>query len=149
MTKLYLPGEFWPSSLDPSVLNQNDGSSLFGSPGLRLSILSDLSISKLSSLGIYTIRDLANANLYTVLQLRGYGLNSKQNYVENICTAKNLAVEIASKCGGFKMPIADVSARSAILECNVDPSSRDYACSWDGCAQIGNFLVQSVKVQLI
>jgi hypothetical protein len=64
--------------------------------------LSDQNVADLREVGIHTIRELANAPLYTILKLRGYDypqveMKDRMTF-ESICDKRALAQAIVSKC---------------------------------------------------
>jgi hypothetical protein len=73
--------------------------------GLRYELrnyITDAEIQILNSVGLYTIEDLANIDLYTVLKLRGFDVPqvplSERLHVDHICDYRALAMSIVKKC---------------------------------------------------
>lgn len=52
--------------------------------------------------GVYTIRDLADADLYTILKLRGFDVPqvpaSQRLAYHDVCDVRKLAIEVVKKC---------------------------------------------------
>ena len=59
-------------------------------------------IASLNSVGIYTVEDLANIELYTVLKLRGFDFPQvpldQRLHVDEICDYRALAIAVVQKC---------------------------------------------------
>jgi hypothetical protein len=66
-------------------------------------LIDDEKMTMLNSQGIFTIRDLANADLYTILRLRGFDfpqvpVEERLTYGDDICEVRVLAESIVEKC---------------------------------------------------
>jgi hypothetical protein len=72
-------------------------------PGMRPEIrqyVSDAQLEMLHSVGLYTIRDLAEANKYVILKLRGWDFPQVTKRLDfyDICDYRALAIAIVQKC---------------------------------------------------
>ena len=65
----------------------------------RFPILSKEDLAKINRQGIQTIRDMVDADLYTILKLRGFDYPWEENMtVDNICFVRALSVAFIEKC---------------------------------------------------
>jgi hypothetical protein len=106
------------------------------------SIMSNKDFATLSAANMSTIEDLAFADLYAILRLRGFDYPGKvAREVPNICLLREVAVEVVHKCGqemnqpNVVMP--SVCGRGG----EIKPCTRD---DWDGCSPIESISVVDV-----
>ena len=89
-------------------------------------------VEKMRNLDIYTIHDLAFANLYTILKLRGFHYPWEESRkVNEICYLRKLAISLIEKC----------RIKTSVDQSEIEPHEKKYECNdgacnldaWDGC----------------
>jgi len=118
-------------------------------PSFSKSLLSNKSIQILENMGIRTILDLSNADVYTILKLRGVDPSNSGNLtVLNICYLKVLSTSLLTKCGvnTHKSTEDEADISSVKSRCskgsNSDDAYMDSQCvadHWDGCEPIEGY----------
>jgi len=107
----------------------------------RSSLLSADSLEILHSLRIYTIKDLAEADLFTILKLRGYDHPWEDvRTVPNTCYLRALARDFVHKC---QLRTDDQIASGKTERPHDTHSCHDGKCyetDWDGCTPIEGYL---------
>jgi len=115
-------------------------------------LISKDDIDKMTALNVRTIRDLANADLYTVLNMRGFDFLWKtKNIVSNICYLRSLSIAFVNKCKlDTSHSFATTTAHSGMhrnnqrfggsavkISCGFGEDSEPCGQSdWDGCTPL-------------
>jgi len=118
------------------------------------SLLSDEYIQLLEKLGLRTILDLSQADIYTILKLRGVDPPKSKNYtVPNICYLRELSRSLVAKCTVGSDPSEDNNAEIPLIsslclqQSDSDDAYMDSQCvaeHWDGCEPINGYSVINV-----
>jgi len=102
-------------------------------------LISAKDIDTMKNVGVYTIRDLADVDLYTLLKMRGFDHPwEEKRIVKNICYIRALATEFIKKCQ-VQLPTKDFNIATTDMD---DVLCKDGACNldeWDGCTPLDGF----------
>mmetsp|Transcript_4837 Transcript_4837/g.9422 ORF Transcript_4837/g.9422 Transcript_4837/m.9422 type:complete len:1031 (+) Transcript_4837:94-3186(+) len=120
-------------------------------------LMNQQDIGKMNALGILSIKDLSDANVYDILKLRGIDnpwLEKTMPAVHNICYLKSLADAFVRKCSSngsenspnsahdssdvLKYPRKDIEKRNSTYCVVKLPSLECYPYDWDACSAITN-----------
>lgn len=121
-------------------------------------LMNQQDVDKMNDLGITSINDLSDANVYDILKLRGIDnpwLEKKMPAVHNICYLKSLADAFVRKCtvssgsenspnsahdssNVLKYPRKDIGKRNSTYCVVKLASSECHPYDWDGCSAITN-----------
>lgn len=108
-------------------------------------ILTNTHFAAMSDANISTIEDLAHADLYTVLKLRGFDYPGRvaREGIPNICLLREVALEVVRKCALKATTTEQPNTKSTDCGRGGDtiPCSRD---DWDGCSPMEGVSVVDV-----
>ena len=117
-------------------------------------ITSENDFDVMSSLNISTILDLASADLYTILKLRGFDLGRKAREVPDVCVLRELALQFMHKCELKEFtsphfheddPLKELSAIKTSDVCGRGGESLPCTANdWDGCTPMQGVSVVDV-----
>ena len=113
-------------------------------------VVTDMDIAVMASEGVHTIRDLASADLYTVVKLRGFDFPGRYaREVGNICYLRAISIAVVDKCSVKDTPSSHFHRKSFRMD--DESSNKSQASSlcgrggdtkpcvrgdWDGCTPI-------------
>jgi len=137
----FLPGSLQADFIHESTQHSKVSRRNNGEKTIRIPLFLPDEIEHMFKLPIRTVHELANADLKTVLHLRGY--NSEQHIVKDICKKKALCQEIIVKCGtstGISEIEVDIDWEHEVSLC-----ANEGSCEWDGCTVIYESIPIEVK----
>ena len=102
------------------------------------SIVSDNEISLMAQNGVTTVTDLATADLYSVLHLRGFTFpGSHSRPVTGVCYLRAISIAIVNKCTTSRSVASIATKNATTTACGRGGNSKPCARGdWDGCSPI-------------